>query len=387
MIRKIQISGLYSFGNGLQTIDFTAKPKIKLANTKYEYNFNIDERGRPMKSAIFFGQNASGKTNLFLSIKILLNIIRNGLNQFYSNVAFDDVLNKDSKQIQLGIEVSDGNKIFEYFICFDQNQLKTEKFLVNGKELYIYDDEKAKFRFKEFGSSDTIGDTIDNQLGKLLSRKLSESIFVTIRDFDFEMRTKFFNIISKIDIYMTSSFSKEYVVEFKKDKKDYFLDNKNNLLKIVQIIDKTIDDFDFEEIQKGDDSEYRICFYRNKIRFDYKEESEGLKKIWQLIDSLYNVIRQGRVLIVDELDSSISTKALIEIFNEFVNSSENKKGQLIVTSHNVLLFDITFLHSQQIFLVEKNRELYTTIKTYYDYDIKSNRKYAYVDYLKRSFDE
>ena len=198
MIRKIQISGLYSFGNGLQTIDFTAKPKIKLANTKYEYNFNIDERGRPMKSAIFFGQNASGKTNLFLSIKILLNIIRNGLNQFYSNVAFDDVLNKDSKQIQLGIEVSDGNKIFEYFICFDQNQLKTEKFLVNGKELYIYDDEKAKFRFKEFGSSDTIGDTIDNQLGKLLSRKLSESIFVTIRDFDFEMRKKFFNIISKI---------------------------------------------------------------------------------------------------------------------------------------------------------------------------------------------
>lgn len=380
MIRKIQISGLYSFGNELQTIDFTAKPKTKLKNTKYEYNFNLNEKNRPMKSAVFFGQNASGKTNLFLSVKILLNIIRNGLNQFYNNASFSEILNKDSEQIQLGIEISSKSRIFEYFICFDKQQLKIEKFLVDGEELYIYDNGKAEFNFRDFKS-------INERLGELLSRKLSESIFTTIRDFEFEMREKFFDSINKIDIYMTSSFSKDYVVEFKKEKKDYFLENKNNFLKIAQIIDKTIDDFDFEEIRKSDDSEYRICFYRNKIRFGYKEESEGLKKIWQLIDSLYNVTRQGRVLIVDELDSSISTKALIEIFNEIVNSFENQKGQLIVTSHNVLLFDVTFLHSQQIFLIEKNRELYTTIKTYYDYDIKSNRKYAYIDYLKGLFDE
>lgn len=380
MIRKIQISGLYSFGNELQTIDFTAKPKTKLKNTKYEYNFNLNEKNRPMKSAVFFGQNASGKTNLFLSVKILLNIIRNGLNQFYNNASFSEILNKDSEQIQLGIEISSKSRIFEYFICFDKQQLKIEKFLVDGEKLYIYDNGKAEFNFRDFKS-------INERLGELLSRKLSESIFTTIRDFEFEMREKFFDSINKIDIYMTSSFSKDYVVEFKKEKKDYFLENKNNFLKIAQIIDKTIDDFDFEEIRKSDDSEYRICFYRNKIRFGYKEESEGLKKIWQLIDSLYNVTRQGRVLIVDELDSSISTKALIEIFNEIVNSFENQKGQLIVTSHNVLLFDVTFLHSQQIFLIEKNRELYTTIKTYYDYDIKSNRKYAYIDYLKGLFDE
>lgn len=380
MIRKIQISGLYSFGSELQTIDFTAKPKTKLKNTKYEYNFNLDEKNRPMKSAVFFGQNASGKTNLFLSVKILLNIIHNGLNQFYNNASFSEILNKDSKQIQLGIEISSKSRIFEYFICFDQQQLKIEKFLVDGEELYTYDNGKAKFNFKDFKY-------INEQLEELLSRKLSESILTTIRDFEFEMREKFFDSINKIDIYMTSSFSKDYVVEFKKEKKDYFLDNKSNFLKIAQIIDKTIDDFDFEEIRKSDDSEYRICFCRNKIRFSYKEESEGLKKIWQLIDSLYNVTRQGRVLIVDELDSSISTKALIEIFNEIVNSFKNQKGQLIVTSHNVLLFDVTFLHSQQIFLIEKNRELYTTIKTYYDYDIKSNRKYAYIDYLKGLFDE
>ncbi len=43
MLRKFEISGLYSFGNDLQEVSFIARPKSKLKNTKYEFNFDYSK--------------------------------------------------------------------------------------------------------------------------------------------------------------------------------------------------------------------------------------------------------------------------------------------------------------------------------------------------------
>ena len=97
MIRKFSAVGLYSFGNTLE--------KNRLLNTKYEYNFNLSQTDRPMKSAVFFGQNASGKTNLFSCIKILLSIIKYGLSYTKRRYMLETAFNKDSQSATLGIEV------------------------------------------------------------------------------------------------------------------------------------------------------------------------------------------------------------------------------------------------------------------------------------------
>nr|WP_308400849.1 AAA family ATPase [Campylobacter insulaenigrae] len=102
----------------------------------------------------------------------------------------------------------------------------------------------------------------------------------------------------------------------------------------------------------------------------------------------YFSIYQGKkIVFIDELDSSISTLALIHIFNNLINTEENHNGQLIVSSHNVLLFDVSFLNSQQIFLIQKDQHLKSKIRTYYDYDIRSEKKKAYIDYLNCLYDE
>ncbi|MCR6571289.1 AAA family ATPase [Campylobacter insulaenigrae] len=100
----------------------------------------------------------------------------------------------------------------------------------------------------------------------------------------------------------------------------------------------------------------------------------------------FNLSRK-KIVFIDELDSSISTLALIHIFNNLINTEENHNGQLIVSSHNVLLFDVSFLNSQQIFLIQKDQHLESKIRTYYDYDIRSEKKKAYIDYLKGLYDE
>ena len=45
----------------------------------------------------------------------------------------------------------------------------------------------------------------------------------------------------------------------------------------------------------------------------------------------------GKTIIIDELDSSISTRSLILLFNKIINSPQNEHGQLIVTTHNLTL--------------------------------------------------
>lgn len=72
-------------------------------------------------------------------------------------------------------------------------------------------------------------------------------------------------------------------------------------------------------------SEEKEISFGNRIQRD--------SKICHLMDVLITNMINGEVLAVDELDSSISTGSLIELFNDLINTKENK-GQFIITSHN-----------------------------------------------------
>ncbi|ALV99089.1 ATP-binding protein [Campylobacter jejuni] len=380
MLRKIEISGLYSFGIETQIVDFTAKPKSKLKNTKYEYNFNLSQVGKPMKSAVFFGKNTSGKTNFFIGVKILLNIIKYGFSHTLREHLVDNAFNKNSNSVKLNIELSDNSKnIFAYSIEFNKEYVLKETFLKNNKIIYKFENERATF--------DIYSKKENEQLGMFFSRKLSENIFYFLKDFEIEQKEIFINLINNIEVYMNSNYSKKYNFEFEENKKQYFLEHKESILEVFQLLDKTIKDFEFKKYKKDEKNIYEIFFIRNGKKFNYQIESEGIKKIVYFADKITQIIKEGKIIFIDELDSSISTLALILIFNNLINTEENHNGQLIVSSHNVLLFDVSFLNSQQIFLIQKDQHLESKIRTYYDYDIRSEKKKAYIDYLKGLYDE
>ena len=380
MLRKIGISGLYSFGKETQIVDFTAKPKSKLKNTKYEYNFNLSQSGKPMKSAVFFGKNTSGKTNFFIGVKILLNIIKYGFSHTLREHLSNNAFNKNSDSIKLSIELSDNDKnIFSYLIEFDKEYIIKESFLKNSKVIYNFENEKTTF--------DIYSESENKQLGVFFSRKLSENIFYYLKDFEIEQKEKFIRLINNVEVYMNSNYSKKYNFEFEENKKKYFLEHKESILEVFQLLDKTIDDFEFKKYKKDEKNIYEIFFIRNEKKFNYQIESEGIKKIVYFADKITQIIKEGKIIFIDELDSSISTLALILMFNNLINTEENCNGQLIVSSHNVLLFDVSFLNSQQIFLIQKDDKLESKIRAYYDYDIRSEKKRAYIDYLKGLYDE
>jgi hypothetical protein len=85
-------------------------------------------------------------------------------------------------------------------------------------------------------------------------------------------------------------------------------------------------------------------------------DSTGTKKIASLASYVIEGLEQGRILVVDELDSSIHfklTRAIVAMFNNELN----KKAQLIFTVHDVNLMDCKkMFRKEQIWFVHKDKD-------------------------------
>ena len=83
-------------------------------------------------------------------------------------------------------------------------------------------------------------------------------------------------------------------------------------------------------------------------------DSTGTKKIAALASYIIEGIEQGRILVVDELDSSIHfklTRAIVAMFNNELNTN----AQMIFTVHDINLMDCKkMFRKEQIWFVHKN---------------------------------
>ena len=64
---------------------------------------------------------------------------------------------------------------------------------------------------------------------------------------------------------------------------------------------------------------------------------------------------------------------------------ENINGQLIVTSHNLFLFNNNIFEPQQIYIVNKKEDLTSELYSLAEFNIRSEKENLYHDFLKGKF--
>jgi len=104
-----------------------------------------------------------------------------------------------------------------------------------------------------------------------------------------------------------------------------------------------------------------------KILFDLEDdESGGTQKFVTMAGPLLNTIQQGKVIVIDELDSRLHPKltwTIVELFNSYANK---KNAQLIFASHDTSLLNNKLFRRDQIWFTEKEKhgstELYSLIE-------------------------
>lgn len=376
MLLYFSVGGFCSFKE-VQDLFLTAYLGTRLKNTKYEKNFYIDKTNRVMKSVIIFGANASGKTNIILGLERLKDIIFNGIN--LPKDFNEKNLNYDSNTIKFEIGILDKKEnIYDYSIEFQKDKLIYEKLECNDKVIYEFKDDILSSK------------KLPKEVNKIFSIISTETILKKLRDFQIEEITNFILSLEGIKIKRNRGInyeSKDTPNPISENIKLRLEDKKEEVLQIIKLLDYTIENLKFEKLGTvNNEIVYDIYFLREKSKnkFYLGNESEGIRKIINLMLDLLEVY-EGKTIVIDELDSSISTISLIKLFNNFINVDNNIKGQLIVTSHNLFLFDNNIFEPQQIYIVNKKEDLSSELYSLAEFKIRSEKENLYHDFLKGKY--
>jgi len=120
--------------------------------------------------------------------------------------------------------------------------------------------------------------------------------------------------------------------------------------------------------------------------FDMDEnESDGTQKLFALAGPLLHALNEGEVLLIDELDSRLHplvTLAIIRLFSEVESNSKN--AQLIFVTHDTNLLDKSLFRRDQIWFTEKNRYGATSLYSLAEFKIRNDASFG-SDYIKGKY--
>ena len=143
--------------------------------------------------------------------------------------------------------------------------------------------------------------------------------------------------------------------------------------------DDELVDFKINAFHKKYDIDNKT-FQLEKFDFDF-EESAGTKKFFAISAPILDTLKEGKVLVIDELDAKlhpILIKFLIELFNSRENNPNN--AQLVFVSHNTNLFNRAIFRRDQIWLTEKNKYGATDLYSLVEYKVRNDASFE-KDYI------
>ncbi len=104
------------------------------------------------------------------------------------------------------------------------------------------------------------------------------------------------------------------------------------------------------------------------VALEFNEESAGTRKLFALAGPWLDVLEKGLVIFVDELDSSLHPHLVRFLLNLIHNPEMNpRNAQLIFDTHDTSVLDQTLMRRDQVWFVEKDAENATRLYPLSDY--------------------
>ncbi len=406
MLLDIEIKNLKSFKN--QTIfSMEAENKIEDRNS-----FEVEvgkEKFELLKTAVLFGGNASGKSNFTSVLNIFRYYLFNKGIEKYNKEGFR--FGEEDKNSTIKVRNVVDDKIYEYIleINFNTKKIIKEKLYITALERkLVFERENNKIVkydkeiFSEYEITigfinETLTDS-DSVISRIIEWRVPEEIEKYIFYID---KIKINNYSDDLGKYIyENKNNKKLVIEFLKkigiivndievyrEKNEFFLKNIRES-KEFQILSEK----EQEKLLSQIAYIYRIHFVyednqKQKYKLEYYEQSAGTQKILSMFFPIYNLLNNGGVMIIDELDITLHYSLIKEIIKMFNSVEYNRKNaQLIFTTHNLLLLDFNLFREDQIWFLENN-DVSTGTELYSLSDIEGYKKNKYLlrDYLNGNF--
>lgn len=118
-----------------------------------------------------------------------------------------------------------------------------------------------------------------------------------------------------------------------------------NNQEFFQISNVSSTDYDLETIK---------MYHGNDISYDFRDESDGTRRLFDLLDILLTK-SNNKVFIVDELDRSLHPNLTYQFIELFFEIAKKKNIQLIFTTHESKIMDLELVRQDEIWFVERNK--------------------------------
>ena len=121
-------------------------------------------------------------------------------------------------------------------------------------------------------------------------------------------------------------------------------------------------------------------FQKNKM------ESEGTKKVIEMSGPIFDTLKDGKTLIVDELDAKLHPILTRNIVLLFMDPHRNPNGaQLIFATHDTNLLDLDVVRRDQIWFAEKDKVESTDIYSLVEFKDEDGKKVRNDRDIKRDY--
>ena len=355
MILELRLSNLFSLRDEM-SLDLQAAKIQTQKGRSLEGNIFSVGGERLLKSIAVFGANASGKSNVIKAIRACIEMIRSSHN-YNEDTKFGFVPFKfdgyDQKPSSFYVRFLMDDIEYEYSFTMTQQEILTEQlyYYPNGRKSLVFSRDESKgpekkdiYEFKLVlkrpmdVAANTSRKTLFISRASQMDRDLAKQVF------------RFFCDEVVLDYHLPESTSVEQMLNLQKDQ----------LLDVLRTADSDIVDIRMQ-------GNAIKTYHRNNetVPFDFEtEESEGTKTLFRMMLSMIEIIRGGRLLIVDEIDTSLHTQ-LVEFIIGMFNASEH--AQLIYTTHNTHLLNTDFQRRDQVYFVNKREDGSSDLYSLFDF--------------------
>lgn len=304
---------------------------------------------------VIYGPNGGGKSNLLQALSCVISTIVKPVSELGKNrqnvilqhkvdvvpFLFDQISANEPTEFRIFFRIAKNE--YCYYISIKNDEIISESLYrktITGK--------KSAMIFEREAEGITLGSSINKKsINTSVNPKMPYLSFLAI-NYDIP-------VISEVMPWFESCIIRSYANPMVEQQIIFAKDDlyKDQFIRALNDMDIDITDFRYDE------NSHQLFMKRNLGAAEYElpfaDESDGTRKLIAALPVILLALREGRMVIIDELDAKLHPKLLRYVISLFKNKEINKYGaQLLFTSHDMYTLKNTVFRRDEIWFAAEN---------------------------------
>lgn len=362
---------------------------IASSDNTFEETLKTFGNMRVLRSAVIYGANGSGKSNFINALGFMCRLVSESINHQPGQEIFQAAHKLASKDTpsEYDIQFVKNGVRYAYGFAIVRNAISSEYlyYFPNGRQVKIFEREN-----EEIKPGDKYKNAFDVSIGILKKNRLFLSCAANYTNIK-EIEDAFLFFKKDIVVYNPHANNwTEYSINLMQQNSEV----KETFLRILDALGTEVKDIrvkiektrlnekdlpsDMPDTLKAFISSQEANMIEAKLIYDkfetdlMSEESTGIKKLFELICPIIDIIDNEKILVCDEMETGLHETIVYQIVKLFYSARKDKFAQLIFSTHDTSLLDSSLFRRDQVWFTQLDKERATDL--YSLLEIKNVRK-------------